>query len=290
MLNGTRIEGPAFVGPNDQITIGETVISVRAASSSRRVDTMTTELVTPSPKNQKTSIDLVADAMVGDKTTPPVIADVIGVESQPGTLTVLFSDIESSTELALAMGDALWFNLLRQHHNLVAAHVRAHHGRIVKNQGDGYMLCFRSARQALLTAIGLQRDLARLSHSASGSGEDKEQEHPEENPWAATASSGSPNTRAQETPLRVRVGIHTGEVMMQDDGDLFGKHVIVAARIGALASGGQILVSTLVKQITEPRADFVFGPPYEAELKGIDGLSIVHELDWKQFVVEEISP
>jgi class 3 adenylate cyclase len=76
------------------------------------------------------------------------------------------------------------------------------------------------------------------------------------------------------------MGAHTGEVMMQDDGDLFGKHVIVAARVGALAEGGQILVSNLVKQIAEPRGDIPFGPPLETRLKGIEGLALVHEIDW----------
>src|SRR3546814_5494790 len=47
------------------------------------------------------------------------------------------------------------------HHDLVSAHVLAHGGKIVKSQGDGYFLCFRSAREALLASIGIQRDLAR---------------------------------------------------------------------------------------------------------------------------------
>jgi class 3 adenylate cyclase len=164
---------------------------------------------------------------------------------------VVFSDIESSTELAVALGDTRWFELLGEHHRLVTAHVDAHRGRIVKNQGDGYMLCFRSARQALLACIGLQRDLDRAS-IGTDLGEQ----------------------------LRVRMGAHTGEVMMQDDGDLFGKHVIVAARIGALAEGGQVLVSNLVKQIAEPRGDIPFGPAMEARLKGIEGPTLVHEIDW----------
>lgn len=141
---------------------------------------------------------------------------------------------------------------------LVTAHVEAHRGRIVKNQGDGYMLCFRSARHALLACIGLQRDLERKPPLPDG--------------WTSGRSGGD--------RLRVRMGAHTGEVMMQDDGDLFDKHVIVAARIGAQASGGQILVSNLVKQIAEPRGDISFGPPMEVRLKGIDGPTLVHEIDW----------
>ncbi len=80
---------------------------------------------------------------------------------EPGTLTVVFGDIESSTALAIALGDSAWLDLLRRHDALVRAHVNAHGGRIVKHQGDGYMLCFRSAHSAIFCAIGIQRDLAR---------------------------------------------------------------------------------------------------------------------------------
>ena len=89
------------------------------------------------------SIEVVADAVVEE-----LDAHVLGVDDEPGTLTVVFSDIERSTELALALGDAVWFDVLQRHGRLVSAHVRAHRGRIVKHQGDGYMLCFRSARAA----------------------------------------------------------------------------------------------------------------------------------------------
>ena len=99
----------------------------------------------------------------------------------------------------LAMGDTDWFALLGRHHQLVSTHVKAHRGRIVKNQGDGYMLCFRSAHQALLAGIGMQRDLARLGPSLL----------PEE--------PDSPDNRR----LRVRMGAHTGEVLMQPEKALF---------------------------------------------------------------------
>ena len=150
------------------------------------------------------SIEIVADAAVDD-----LQANVLGVDDESGTLTVVFSDIESSTELAVSLGDAVWFDVLQRHGRLVEAHVSAHGGRIVKHQGDGYMLCFRSARSALRAAIGLQRDLAETAWSPPG----------------------------QE--LSVRIGMHTGEVVVDEAGDLFGKHVVVAARIGALAQGAR---------------------------------------------------
>ena len=136
---------------------------------------------------------------------------------------------------------------------MVSAHVEGHRGRIVKNQGDGYMMCFRSARAALLSSMGIQQDLAR---------------------------------RVETDPdraIRVRMGLHTGEVLVGDDGDLFGKHVVVAARIGSLAEGGEILVSSLVRQIAEARGDLPFAAPREVQLRGIAGVEMVSSLEWTAF-------
>lgn len=87
-------------------------------------------------------------------------------------------------------------------------------------QGDGFLLAFQSARQALLCAVAMQRAFARYS---------------EEN---------------AEEPIRIRIGIHTGEALRDAD-KFFGKTVILAARIDAQAEGGEILVSSLLKQLTE---------------------------------------
>lgn len=262
MVNGEKITGPTTINPGDNVGVGNT--SVTFQLSERGVSwspSPKTELTTPTEPPLKTSIELVAESLEEDDESHAVAAEVVGVADEPGTLTVMFSDIESSTELALSMGDTDWFALLGRHHQLVSTHVSAHRGRIVKNQGDGYMLCFRSAHQALLAGIGMQRDLARLGPNLL------------------------PDEPVDESArrLRVRMGAHTGEVLMQDDGDLFGKHVIVAARVGALATGAQILVSSLLKQIAEPRGDISFGPPFEANLKGIDGQSVIHEVEWSRY-------
>ena len=82
--------------------------------------------------------------------------------------------------------------------------------------------------------------------------------------------------------VRVRMGCHTGEVIVDDVGDLFGKHVIVAARIANLAGGGEILVSTLVKDLVSARGDVAFSETRDVDLKGIDGRWEVHLVDWDQ--------
>jgi adenylate cyclase len=249
--NGTSVDGlpvdeQTAATEGSVVVIGDTRIEIGTPRPSVR-KAVHTELARGG-NTGNSSIEVVADAVVDE-----LNAHVLGVNDEPGTLTVVFSDIERSTELALALGDATWFDVLQRHGRLVAAHVRAHRGRIVKHQGDGYMLCFRSARSALLAAIGVERDLSQTAWSPPG----------------------------QE--LQVRIGMHTGEVVVDDGGDLFGKHVVVAARIGALAVGGEILVSSLVRQIAEPRGDISFHSPREVELRGIADIETVWSVDWAEY-------
>ena len=79
--------------------------------------------------------------------------------------------------------------------------------------------------------------------------------------------------------MRIRIGMHTGEVLADADGDLFGQHVVVAARVANLANGGEILVSSLTKEIVASRGDIQFDPPRQVHLKGI-GDAIVYPMDW----------
>ena len=250
--NGTTLDGLPVVAPTvarvgSVVRIGDTNVDIGGPGPERRT-AIRTEMVAGSTGGQPSSIEAVADSI-----EPGLGAEILGNGDEPGTLTVAFTDIVSSTVLAVAVGDAKWLDVLRQHHQLVTAHVRAHRGRIVKHQGDGYMLCFHSARSAILSSIGIQRDLTRTE-------------------WSPPDSA-----------LRVRMGLHTGEVLVDDDGDLFGKHVVVAARIGALAEGGEILVSSLVRQIAEPRGDIMFVNPRAVELQGIADDETVWSVDWHAF-------
>ena len=115
------------------------------------------------------------------------------------------------------------------------------------------MLCFRSARGAIVAAIGIQRDLTR---------------HGEAFPDEAT---------------RVRMGLHTGEVLGRDDGDLFGRHVVVAARIGALAEGGEILVSSWSARSSSLAANSCTARRGTRSC-GVSGSSRpLHAVDWHAF-------
>ena len=82
-------------------------------------------------------------------------------------------------------------------------------------------------------------------------------------------------------PLLVRMGLHTGEAM-KEAYDFFGKHVILASRVAAEANGGQILVSSLFKELTESGGDILFGEGREVELKGRAGVNRVYPVEWAE--------
>jgi class 3 adenylate cyclase len=195
------------------------------------------------PSVSQSSIDAVAAAVYIDK------PDLRQHAAPDGTVTILFTDIEGSTEMTERLGDRRWLELLRSHNAIVREQVTAHEGYEVKAEGDGFMLAFQSARRALQCSIDTQRAFARHNESA-------------------------------DEPIRVRIGLHTGEAIKEAD-DFYGKNVILAARIAAQAQGGEILVSSLLKELTESAGDIEFGEGREVELKGLTGLHRVFEVAWR---------
>jgi class 3 adenylate cyclase len=194
---------------------------------------------------RRTSIDIVAAAAGADPA--PM------VQTGSGTLTIVFSDIEGSTRRAELLGDEAWMELLNFHNRLIRRQVERAGGYEVKAQGDGFMLAFPSARSAILCSMEIMRALEVHGRSR-------------------------PNDA-----LRVRIGMHTGEAI-EEDGDLFGRPVVLAARIANQASGGEILVSSLVREIVESRGDLSFGASREVELKGLVGRHLLHSLLWSERV------
>ncbi len=169
----------------------------------------------------KTSIEAVVSAVGAERPE-------LGVHASPdGTVTMLFSDIEGSTDLTERLGDQRAQELFRVHNELVREQIASHSGFEVKSMGDGFMVAFSSGRRALQSAIGIQRALATYN---------------QENPYVV---------------VRVRIGLHTGE-MIKESEDFFGRNVILAARIAAKANGGQVLASSLVKELSESSGEFEF--------------------------------
>ncbi|HET8592820.1 MAG TPA: adenylate/guanylate cyclase domain-containing protein, partial [Solirubrobacterales bacterium] len=141
-----------------------------------------------------TSIDEMVSALEEER------PDMRAHAAPDGTVAILFSDIEDSTVLTERLGDERWLELLREHNAIFREQVARHQGYEVKSQGDGFMLAFPDPCEALECAIDVQRAFAERERDGS------------------------------EEVLRVRIGLHTGEVI-SEDGDYFGKNVILAARI-----------------------------------------------------------
>ncbi|HEX6421055.1 MAG TPA: DUF1707 domain-containing protein [Acidimicrobiales bacterium] len=185
---------------------------------------------------------------------PPPPASPGGAAGAPGrapsgTLTMMVTDIAGSTGLAERLGDRRWSEVLRGHDVLVREQVADQGGTEVKAQGDGFLVVFPSARRAILAAIGVQRALGR---------------HRDDD---------------LDGPLSVRIGLHTGEIV-ERDGDVFGQHVIVAARLADQAGPGEIVVSALTRDLTASGGDLTFGPGEEVRLKGLSQPWRVHRVLW----------
>ena len=162
-----------------------------------------------------------------------------------GTVTVLFTDVEDFTGLSERLGDIEASHRLVAHQALVRREVDIYGGVEVTCQGDGFMVAFDGARRALRAAVAIQRAVA-------ADGLDK----------------------------RVRMGLHTGEAIREHE-DLFGRTVIVAARIAAAAHGGEILVSSVLRQLSDGSGEFAFGPPRAESLKGLPGIHELYPVAWE---------
>jgi class 3 adenylate cyclase len=149
------------------------------------------------------------------------------------------TDIVGSTRYADTLGDQRWRAVLLDHNELVRTRLARHGGTEVKNTGDGFLLTFPGARAALQFAVGLQDALETWRTS-----------HP-------------------ETPLELRIGVHTGEV--ESDGhDIVGRNVTIASRLCDAASPGEVLASAVVADLADSASDLSFGEPREHRLAGIE--------------------
>jgi class 3 adenylate cyclase len=195
--------------------------------------------------DQARSIDIVAHRV--DRERP----DLSATAAPDGTVTLMFSDMEGFTRMTERLGDLRAREVIREHNRIVREQLTAHGGYEVELQGDGFLLAFGSARRALYCAIGIQRAM---------------RAHSDANP---------------DEPLRVRIGLHTGEALREAD-KFFGRTVILAARIAAQARGGEILASSLLCELTRSSGDLSFGAERVLELKGIAEPQRVREIEWQE--------
>jgi len=152
-----------------------------------------------------------------------------------GRVAIVFSDIEESTALNERIGDRAWVRLIDRHDRMVSRHVKRHGGHVVKSQGDGFMIAFAQASEAVRCSVDIQRELGKRPDG-----------------------------------IRVRIGIHAGKSVRRGD-DLFGRNVAMAARVAAAADGGQILVSEPVRDSVTAEDQIAFDDGRDVELKGFSG-------------------
>ncbi len=160
--------------------------------------------------------------------------------------TFLFSDIVDSTRLLDTLGSEKWKRLLARHDELVRESVAETGGEIVKQTGDGFFLSFENPKAALEAAVGIQRSLA-----------------------------------AEIVAPDVRIGVHAGEGFHTDreSTDYGGQGVHVAARIGAAAGAGEILVST--ETLDGVGGAFRLSEPRVETLKGVEEPVRVVAVEWR---------
>lgn len=166
---------------------------------------------------------------------------------QTGIASVMFTDIADSTALAETLGDTGWSHIVGDHLEMVGDHVRSAGGVLVKTLGDGTMSSFPSASAALRCARVIQHENA---------------------------------DRAREPHLRLRVGIHTGDVV-ENDGDYLGTVVNKAARVAAMAAPDEIRLSDATRIMVGGAQDFRFSEPTEVSLRGLEGTHVTYRLMWQ---------
>ncbi|MDH5314143.1 MAG: adenylate/guanylate cyclase domain-containing protein [Actinomycetota bacterium] len=144
--------------------------------------------------------------------------------------TVLFTDIVGSTETAAELGDRRWKELLEEHHRRVRGQLARFRGTEVDTAGDGFFATFDGPARAVRCAGAIAEAVAPLG-------------------------------------VRIRAGVHTGEVETID-GKVGGMAVVIGARVGALAAGSEVLVSQTVKDLVAG-SGLAFEDAGEHELRGV---------------------
>ena len=154
-------------------------------------------------------------------------------------ITVLFTDLVGSTELASSLTPEAGDGVRNKHFSALRQAIATSGGTEVKNLGDGLMVVFPAASAGLSCAVAMQQIVHRDNAGA-------------------------------ERPLGLRVGLSAGEATKEDE-DYFGDPVIEAARLCAKCDTGQILVADLVRASAGRRSAHTFTSLGELELKGLPG-------------------
>ena len=176
-------------------------------------------------------------------------------------LSVVFTDIEDSVWLTVRFGDATWTEIVDEHNAVVREALQRHSGFEVKVTGDGFLIVFPDPIHAVRAAVGIQRRVTARAEQHRN--------------W----------------PVRVRIGIHRGEVVVRPGGDVLGHTVNMAERIMKKAAGGEIWVSDSVYAHVEaaiPSEDWL--DRGLRRLRGVPQRQHLYELDWARLNGASASP
>jgi class 3 adenylate cyclase len=164
------------------------------------------------------------------------------IEADRVLATVMFTDLVGSTERAAALGDAGWRDLVDRHHAVVRAALARHRGREIDTAGDGFFAAFDGPARAIRCAAAIRDAVTALG-------------------------------------LEIRIGLHAGECERVGSG-LRGMAVHVGARVSSLATTGEILVTSTVRDLVAG-SGIAFADHGQHELKGIPDA-------WRVYRVEDI--
>ncbi len=173
-------------------------------------------------------------------------------------LTVLVTDLVGSTETIARLGAQAGEAWRKGHLDLLRGPLAAGRGREIQHTGDGLLVAFESASEAVACAKGMQERVARANRR-----------------------------RDLLAPLSVRVGLSAGEVTEDSEG-VHGLVVVEAARLCAAAKGGQVLASVLVQALCAGHVEHQFASIGSLELKGIPAPVTAFEIAWETASVNSV--
>ena len=169
-------------------------------------------------------------------------------------VTVLFTDMVGSTRLFSQLSVEAAYDLRERHFSLLRQSVAASGGAEVQNLGDGMMVVFSATSSAIECAVAMQQGIER-------------------------------ENRESDFPIGLRIGASCGEAIREDN-DYFGDPIVEAARLCAMAEGGQVLVTDLVKGMAGRRTSHRLEPIGRLELKGFSEPIESYEVVWAPLTPE----
>ncbi len=165
------------------------------------------------------------------------------------TATILVSDLVGSTALRVDLGEERAETVRREHDRSLIDAAQANGGTVVKGLGDGVLVMFAGAAEAVAAGVAMQRGV-------------------------------DLHARNEKLELAIRVGISAGDVTLED-GDCFGTPVVEASRLCAAAEGGHILIAEVVRVLARGRGGHEMTAIGELELKGLSEPVPTFDVGWE---------